>query len=110
MTRTEYLVKVMAVISGADVPESLPVTAPIVAMFARDYEPAEIDDPEAEGWTSMEISGVLEDICALTTTDVAVTMAYLGFRLRVNPQGGHEWALRKASAPCEDGPTPPEQQ
>lgn len=93
MTREEYLNKVELAIERGAGAEHLPVSAPVVAMFARNYIP--VDPPAASGdnMTSREIVELLEDTCSLSVTDVAVVMAYLGFRLHVNNYRGHEWAM-----------------
>ncbi len=71
----------------------LPVNAPIVAMFAAPYRPVVPPADGGDNMTSFEIVQVLDDTCALSTQDVALTMVFLGYRLNVNPLKGYEWAM-----------------
>ncbi len=72
---------------------SLPATAPIVAMFASQYRPVVPPTDGGDNMTSYEIVQILEDTCELSTQDVALTMVFLGFRLNVNDLKGYEWAM-----------------
>lgn len=71
----------------------LPVNAPIVAMFAAQYRPVVPPADCGDNMTSFEIVQVLDDTCALSTQDVALTMVFLGYRLNVNHLKGYEWAM-----------------
>lgn len=71
----------------------LPVNAPIVAMFAAQYRPVVPPADSGDNMTSFEIVQVLDDTCALSTQDVALTMVFLGYRLNVNHLKGYEWAM-----------------
>ena len=94
MKRNEYLNVIEAVVNRADGTEHLPVTAPVVAMFAKGFMPSDPDgEHSGDNMTSLEIVTVLEDICQLSTTDVAIVMSHLGFRLTVNSYRGLEWAM-----------------
>lgn len=71
----------------------LPATAPIVAMFAEQFRPVVPPTDGGDNMTSYEIVQALDDTCALSTQDVALTMVFLGYRLNVNTLKGHEWAM-----------------
>lgn len=71
----------------------LPVTAPIVAMFAAPYRPVVPPTNGGDNMTSYEIVQALDDTCALSTVDVSLTMVFLGYRLNVNTLKGYEWAM-----------------
>ncbi len=92
MTRNDYNQRIDKAINGtAEI--ALPETAPIIAMFAANYEP--LDEPRVcpDNMSSIDIVRELEDVCSLTTKEVAVVMAYLGFRLYCHEYRGHEWAM-----------------
>lgn len=72
---------------------NLPATAPIVAMFASQYRPVVPPADGGDNMTSFEIVQILDDTCALTTQDVALTMVFLGYRLNVNALKGYEWSM-----------------
>jgi len=72
----------------------LPATAPIVAMFAEQFRPVVPPVDGGDNMTSYEIVQALDDTCALSTKDVALTMVFLGYRLNVNTLKGHEWAMK----------------
>ena len=94
MTRSEYLTLICNVVNRADGTEHLPVTSPVVAMFANGFLPSDPDGEQSgDNMTSLEIVTALEDICQLSTTDVALVMSYLGFRLTVNSYRGVEWSM-----------------
>lgn len=93
MTRNEYLVKVRPIAEGLLIPEHLPATAPIVAMFAERYMPVIPPADSPDNMTSYEIAEALEDVCALSVTDVALVMQHLGYRLHLNGYRGYEWAM-----------------
>ncbi len=94
MTRTEYLEAIDKVIQGVGVPSDFPATAPVVAMFLTDFMPGDPDGPSGDNMTSYEIAQALEDTCQLSTTDVALVMVHLGYRLVANDYRGHEWRMR----------------
>lgn len=71
----------------------LPANAPIVAMFAAPYRPVVPPTDGGDNMTSYEIVQVLDDTCALSTQDVALTMVFLGYRLNLNNLKGYEWAM-----------------
>lgn len=71
----------------------LPATAPIVAMFAEQFRPVVPPADGGDNMTSWEIIQALDDTCALSTQDVALTMVFLGYRLNVNTLKGYEWAM-----------------
>lgn len=96
--RDEYRAKVESVISRTGDAADLPATAPIVAMFATGYMPGDPNEESGENMTSFEIMQRLEDIAAVSTTDIALTMTYLGYRLHFNLYGSPEWAMRPWSA------------
>lgn len=77
----------------ASAQNNLPPTAPIVAMFASNYRPVVPPTTGGDNMTSFEIVQTLEDTCSLSTQDVALTMAFLGYRLYVNEYKGHEWSM-----------------
>lgn len=91
-TLLTYEKKVEAAIS-APIENGLPETAPVVAMFLEHFRPATTRDGGDCFLTSMEIVQTLEDTCSLTTKDVALTMTFLGYRLRINEGKGPEWAM-----------------
>lgn len=72
---------------------NLPQTAAVVAMFLKDFRPVNPPVPGGDNLTSFEIVQVLEDICGLSTQDVALTMTALGYRLAVNELKGLEWSM-----------------
>lgn len=78
---------------SAPVENGLPETAPVVAAFLDYFFPAKTPDEANCFMTSMEIVQVLEDTCSLTTKDVALTMTFLGYRLRLGEGKGPEWAM-----------------
>lgn len=86
-----YEEKVEAAIT-APIDNGLPETAPVVAMFLEHFRPAPVQDCDCP-MTSMEIVQALEDTCSLATKDVALTMTFLGYRLRLNEGKGPEWAM-----------------
>lgn len=88
-----YEEKLEAAIS-APAENGLPETAPIVAMFLEHFRPASAGDESNCYLTSMEIVQILEDTCSLSTNDVALTMTFLGYRLRIAEGKGPEWAMR----------------
>lgn len=77
----------------------LPVNAPIVAMFAAPYRPVVPPADGGDNMTSFEIVQVLDDTCALSTQDVALTMVFLGYRLNVNVLKGYEWSMTMKDTP-----------
>lgn len=93
MTRSEYLAKVKPLINGIEIPEHLPATAPVVAMFAERFMPVTPPAESPGNMTSYEIMETLEDVCAVSVTDVALVMQYLGYRLHLNGYRGYEWAM-----------------
>lgn len=62
---------------------SMPATAPVLAMFLADFRPADERAARGDNMTSAEIIGAMEDICAFSTSEVAIVMSYLGYRLSV---------------------------
>ena len=77
----------------APVDNGLPETAPVVAMFLEHFRPAPAGGNCDCPMTSMEIVQALEDTCSLATKDVALTMTFLGYRLRLSDGKGPEWAM-----------------
>lgn len=71
----------------------LPETAPVVAMFLEHFRPVPPCDADCF-MTSMEIVQELEDICSLTTKDVALTMSFLGYRLHITQGSGPAWSMQ----------------
>ncbi len=71
----------------------LPEMAPVVALFLEHFRPAKDIDNAACYLTSMEISNELEDICMVTNKDVALTMSFLGYRLKILQDEGPAWAM-----------------
>lgn len=72
---------------------SMPATAPVLAMFLADFRPADERAARGDNMTSAEIIGAMEDICAFSTSEVAIVMSYLGYRLSVNNYRGLEWSM-----------------
>ncbi len=72
---------------------SMPATAPVLAMFLADFRPAYERAARGDNMTSAEIIGAMEDICAFSTSEVAIVMSYLGYRLSVNNYRGLEWSM-----------------
>lgn len=91
-TQLTYEQKIELAIS-APVENGLPETAPVVAMFLENFRPAPANGGGNCFLTSMEIVQTLEDTCSLTTNDVALTMTFLGYRLRICDGKGPEWAI-----------------
>lgn len=95
MTNEEYTEKLSKIVDGIDSAEmERPQTAPIIAMFLDKYRPHIGPERSALNMTSTEIVNALDDICQCTTTDVAVVMAYMGYKLVVNEYRGMEWAMQ----------------
>lgn len=107
MTRAEYLRKIDEIVAGAAGTENLPETAPVVAMFLRDFMPLDPPAESGDNMTSFEIVETLEDTCQLTTREVAAVMVHLGYRLFRNAYKGFEWAMTAAAAWTVDTSTPP---
>lgn len=82
---------------SAPIENNLPDTAPVVAMFLEHFRPAPSGKSGDCFLNSMEIVQALEDTCSLTTKDVALTMTFLGYRLRINDGEGPEWAMLNAT-------------
>ncbi len=99
MIREEYLELIDGVINRAPGTEKLPRKAAIVAMFAEAYHPILPPSGSGDNMTSHEIVERLEDICELTTTEVAEVMLFLGFRLHTSDIRGIEWAMREMELP-----------
>lgn len=91
-TPLTYGEKIEVAISAL-IDNGLPETAPVVAAFLEHFRPATTQDGADCFMTSMEIVQVLEDTCSLTTKDVALTMTFLGYRLRLGEGKGPEWAM-----------------
>lgn len=91
--RAKYLKKIEEVIERTDKTEHLPATAPVVAMFLEGFMPGDPESEEQMNMTSYEIVQYLKDICVLTTTDVAMTMVYLGYRLQINYSPSPGWVM-----------------
>ncbi|GEM_PF-3045568 len=85
---------------------SMPPTAPVLAMFLADFRPADAGAAHGDNMTSAEIIGAMEDICAFSTSEVAIVMSYLGYRLSVNNYRGLEWSM--VAVPDEDADSLPQ--
>ena len=70
-------------------------TAPIVAMYMESYMPDICPKDENMGYylTSAEIADELKEMCELSTTEVAVVMLRLGFRMFPGDNGRFVWAM-----------------
>lgn len=70
-------------------------TAPIVAMYLESWMPDISPKDENMGYyvTSAEIAADLKDMCELSTTEVAVVMLRLGFRMFAGDEGRFVWAM-----------------
>ena len=94
MDNSKYLIKIESIINNTyESAVELPDTAPVVAMFLKDYRPYNGDKKSEDNRTSQDIITQLEDICQLTTTDVAKVMVFLGYRIKGDEYMDYIWGM-----------------
>ena len=66
----------------------------IIAMFLREYRPADGSEKERCDLTSVEIQTRLEDIAPITIKDIAMMMVVFGYQLVTGVCGELCWRMR----------------
>ena len=88
-----YRDKLGQLIEGKAEADYLPVTAPILAQYLAGYVPADDDTDGMVYMTSSDLVYIMEDVCQFTTSDIALVMNYLGYRLSGDCERGPAWVM-----------------
>lgn len=77
--------------------QGLPSSAPLLAMFLKDWRPVTPPVNSIENMTSAEIAMNFDDICPVSTKEVSAVMLYLGYQLHCGGMTGLRWSMKPAS-------------
>ena len=91
MNDKEYLERIRNIME--EKAGAMPATAPIVAMFLRNYRPILPPEHWPGNMTSIDIARILEDTCHMSTTDIALVMLKLGYELYHEACEDPIWAI-----------------
>lgn len=74
----------------------LPSSAPLLAMFLKNWRPVVPPVGSLENMTSAEIAMNFDDICPISTKEVSAVMLYLGYQLHGEGISGLRWSMKPA--------------
>lgn len=77
-------------------PSGLPSSAPLLAMFLKNWRPVVPPVGSFENMTSAEIAMNFDDICPISTKEVSAVMLYLGYQLHGESISGLRWSMKPA--------------
>lgn len=99
MNEEKYLARLEDIILDPE-KYGLPILAPVVAMWLRDYRPGNPEQRHEFDHSSQEIAEDLVGVAAVTTNEVAMVMVAAGYRIR-RYIGGALWSMEYAGT--DDG-------